>query len=115
MSSELLPELIDRLGTLGVIVFAAWVMLKHILNEQRKSAAEHTLALKSITKSLSVQSAAIAAMHTSFIHHDLTVRGLNPTTGQDMNERAEIALAAYKENQKALAEIIRMLQERAVQ
>ena len=62
-----------------------------------------------IERSLDANTVAILSLHDTLLRHDLTVSGLNPAAGAEVDERTNKALAKYEEAHKAIIEIKRMI------
>lgn len=99
-----------ELGAFGAIVVAAGLMLRQMLVTHKEDMAEHRDSIKELTKAISIQSLSIMSLYQLFLAHDLTVRGLNPSTGVDLNERANKALVVYQRCEQALKDISKSIQ-----
>ena len=109
------PEFFTRIAESGVVAVAfvivlRWMMtrfeveLKEIRKEQEKSASR-------MSRAVAAQALVIASMQKQLLSHDLTVTGINPSTGTEINERAQAALNKYEELQHVLVECQQALSE----
>ncbi|MEM7167644.1 MAG: hypothetical protein AAF581_19480 [Planctomycetota bacterium] len=58
--------------------------------------------MRNQTRAIDVLAAAQIGFQQQLLAHDLTVTGINPAAGANLNERAEGALAKYEELQRQL-------------
>ena len=57
-----------------------------------------------MVRSITAQSMIITSMQKQLLSHDLTVTGINPSVGEELNERADKAVRKYEELQIILNE-----------
>ncbi len=79
-------------GGLGGVVF---LLLRWILTQQTKE-------IRKLVHAIDINAAALIALQKMLLAHDLTVTGINPSTGVDLDERATAALNKYQEIQLTL-------------
>jgi len=77
-------------GGASAVLFAAFAMvLRHLLTTFSKQQRAQTHAIESLT-------ATVIGLQEMLLQHDATVRGINPSVGEDAEERAKEATAHYK-------------------
>ena len=91
LTAEGISEII-RLGIVGsaFIFMLRWVLMRFDKSQQR------------IYVGLTTNTLCLIAMQKQFLTHDLTVSGLNPSAGADLDERARLAIRKYDEIQTTL-------------
>lgn len=58
-----------------------------------------------IQKAIEVNTVTLLSLQQQLLAHDLTVTGINPSAGADLNERSEKALRKYEEVNRSIAEL----------
>lgn len=107
------PELIARAAEFGVVAVSfvfvlRWMMtrfekeLEDIRETQVDTAQEMIVATRKLQRAVIAQSLIVTSMQKQLLSHDLTVTGINPSTGSELNERAEKAVQKYEELQHSL-------------
>lgn len=87
----------------GLVALSGWLV--------KWFAQEHTRALKSHTNAVNLQTISIMKLQQQLLTHDLTVRGLNPTTGGSPEERDARAYSIYKEIQSQMESLAIAIKE----
>lgn len=77
-----------NLGAVGVMGFCFVLVLKWMLKQQTAAGRENTLAIH--TNSL-----ILLQLQKDLLRHDATVRGLNPSAGEDSDKRSRKAIELY--------------------
>ena len=118
---------IAEIGAMGVILFLFVGLLRWIAGSVTKALDSLLGALDSIPRALEQNATVIAesqsevqlelrtlmvaivSLQKMLLAHDLTVRGLNPSAGGDLDERTNQAVRVYQDLQTALEEQLRIL------
>ena len=98
-----MPEnMIAEIGAIAVVMGSFGFMLRWVLQKFDKS-------INSLVRAVNVNTVAVLAMQKQLLAHDLTVTGLNPATGVDIDERTNKALAKYREISLDMEELKRLV------
>ena len=96
-------------GGFGLLSFGFIFMLRWMMTKFEAALAQISDRQTSHSKSLQLHGALIIGLQKQLLAHDLTVHGINPSTGADADERAAGALKKYEECQKSLTDVQRLL------
>ena len=101
-------ELLQKLAENGIIAAAFLYILHWLLNKQSRETEENSknARLTNMEVACSIRSlvSAVLGMQQTLLAHDLTVSGLNPSTGATFEERDSMALKKYTDVMKMLEE-----------
>lgn len=98
----LLIESWGQLGAWAIVGGAFLFVIRWLMTQFQK-------ALERNTTHLAVQSLLIVSLQKQLLAHDLTVSGLNPHSGSDIDERTNKGYMKYRELHKDLGEVQRMI------
>jgi hypothetical protein len=108
-------ELFEKLIENGIVAAAFLYILYWLLNIQSRALEEHAkssqLANLEVARAIRNLVVAIMGMQQQLLTHDLTVSGLNPSTGATFEERDSLALRKYTDVMKTLEEQRQLLHE----
>lgn len=85
-------------GTVGVLGLGMLILLRYV-------AREHIKAMDRQTKTLSMVTASVIAMEERLMIHDAQVRGINPSAGEDVDERAALAVKTLNSQRRHLRDL----------
>lgn len=86
-----------RLLELGVVSGAFIFMLRWMMTRFEKELKSINKSQVDCGKTIAALSVVIVSMQKQLLSHDLTVHGINPSTGADNDERARVAIKKYNE------------------
>lgn len=89
-------------GAWGVLALGFLVVLRWMMTTQRD-------AMEAMRQEMRANTAATLALQQMLLAHDLTVTGLNPATGADVEERTNRAYTKYLEIQKTMTDLRHVL------
>lgn len=92
-------------GGLAVLAGAFMFMLKWMLGNFQTQ-------MKQMVASTRANTVTVLTMQKQLLAHDLTVRGLNPSTGDSAEERDRIAYPVYKDLRDSLSKAINTIIEK---
>lgn len=85
-------------------------MLRWMISKHDQAMEAMIEALKENTKAVKVSNLIVTSMQMQLGSHDLTVTGINPSTGGDDSDRAQKAYAKYNEWLQALKTIQKQIE-----
>ncbi len=101
-------EILTKLAENGIIAASFLYLLYWLLNKQSREMEEHSkharLTNMEVARSIRSLVSAVLGMQQQLLEHDLTVTGLNPSTGATFEERDSLALKRYNDVAKMLEE-----------
>lgn len=107
---EELTFLISLYETYGVGILPL-VLLAVILRWLQKNQDQYVQNMAGLVKSVRQNSRVLATMEQMLLTHDLTVRGLNPDAGGDLEERTNRAYLVYKQIDDKLSQLLNRLDD----
>lgn len=102
-----------ELGGFGLLGGAFVFVLRWLLTKFDEAQAATTRAIERMTQSIvgtaNIQAVALLNLQSQLMLHDLTVSGLNPSAGGDVDERSNKAFKKYTEILQHLEDMKRVL------
>ncbi len=89
-----LPMILELYETYGSGILPLLVLV-FSLRWLQKNQTSNTASMAELASSVRQSSLVLASLERMLLTHDLTVRGLNPEAGADINERTNKAYLAY--------------------
>lgn len=90
-----------------------YLMLRTFLGQVNSLTKGSQQRMTCIERSIDANTLAILALHDTLLRHDLTVSGLNPSAGADVDERTNKAVAKYEAAHKAILDVQRLIMKSA--
>lgn len=69
--------------------------------------------MRQMTRQISITNLLVVGLQKELLVHDLTVTGINPSTGEDVEQRAKNALQKYEEVRQIMETIQQTIQVQA--
>ena len=95
---------ISRVLELGVVGTAFMLMLRWMMTRFERELRDLRAGQQETSTTIAALSVVIVSLQKQLLAHDLTVHGINPSTGGDTNERANRAIKKYTELRHVLDE-----------
>jgi len=93
----------SQVGAWAIVGGSFVLIVRWLMNQFQR-------ALEKNTSHLAVLSLLVVAQQQQHLAHDLTVSGLNPHAGADIDERTNKAFMKYREIQKQFEDVKRLLE-----
>jgi len=109
MADTAIADTIRELGSFGVVALSFILIMRYLLEQHKKDMRVIADELAANARAIRAISSLMVSLQKQFALHDLTVRGLNPSTGADVDERAQQALKVYHQMIDSMDEVKRKL------
>lgn len=113
LADTLDTTLLRTLGELGALGLMCFMLLRWLMTRIDQQLTNMIALMRATadrqTSALNANTMVIVGLQKQFLAHDLTVTGINPSTGDGDGERSELAIRKYTDCQATLDEILKAI------